>query len=164
MVAGIDAFSRTLGNAVAWLTLVMVLVTCVIVVLRYAFAFGAIWLQESLTWMHAIVFMLGASYTLQRDEHVRVDVFYRRLTPKWRGWVDALGVLLFLFPLCGYIMYESWDYVVASWSIGEVSVNAGGLPYPFVPLLKTVLLIMPAVVALQGLSLLLAAALRTRES
>jgi TRAP-type mannitol/chloroaromatic compound transport system permease small subunit len=160
--SGIDALSVRIGNAVAWLTLVMVLVTSVIVVMRYAFEFGFIWLQEGVTWIHAVVFMLGAAYALQRDEHVRVDVFYQKMSPKQRGWVDAAGVILFLFPLCGFFLYECYDYVAVSWSIREVSVNAGGLRYPFVPLLKSVLLLMPIAVAVQGLSLLLASIRRIR--
>ena len=160
IASGIDAFSRVTGAAVSWLTLAMVLVTTVIVVLRYAFEFGVIWLQESLTWMHAVVFMLGAAYTLERDEHVRVDIFYRRFGERGRALVDALGVLLFVLPLCAWIVWESWDYVAISWSISEVSVNSGGLPYPFVPLAKTLLLLMPAAVALQSLSLLLTSVLR----
>lgn len=162
-VSHIDAFSIRTGNAVAWLTLIMVLVTTIIVVLRYAFEFGFIWLQEALTWLHAVVFMLGAAYTLQREEHVRVDIFYCKMSARRRAWVNAIGVVLFVFPLCGFFLYECYDYVAASWSIGEVSVNAGGLPYPFVPLLKTILLVMPVAVALQGLSLLLASVRQIRR-
>lgn len=164
VVAIIDTVNRVTGNVVAWLTLAMVLLTSLVVALRYLFEFGVIWLQESVTWMHAVAFMLGAAYTLQRDEHVRVDIFYREMSANRRALVDALGVLLFVFPLCGFILYESWGYVVASWSIGEVSVNAGGLPYPFVPLMKTALLVMPVAVALQGLSLLVASLLRLRNT
>lgn len=153
----IDAFSAFTGHAVAWLTLVMVLATVVIVVLRYAFDTGQVWMQESVTWMHGAVFMLGAAYTLARDEHVRVDIFYRRLGPEGRGWVDCLGVLVFLLPTCIFLLAASWDYVAASWAIREVSRDAGGLPWPFVPLLKTILLVMPAAVLLQGISLLLVA-------
>ncbi len=163
-MTAIDALNRVTGNLVAWLTLAMVLVTSVIVAMRYLFEFGVIWLQESVTWMHAVVFMLGTAYTLQRDEHVRVDIFYRKMSDRRRGLVDALGVLLFVFPLCGYMLYESWGYVVASWSIGEISVNSGGLPYPFVPLIKTALLAMPIAVALQGLSLLISSLLRIRSA
>ena len=141
----------------------MVLVTFVIVVLRYVFGTGQIWLQESLTWMHAVVFMLGAAYTLQQEEHVRVDIFYRKMSDKRRAWVNLLGVLVFIFPMCGFFIYASIDYVVAAWSIGEVSRNSGGLPYPFIPLLKSALLVMPSMVALQGLSLLLHSAQTIRE-
>jgi TRAP-type mannitol/chloroaromatic compound transport system permease small subunit len=150
----IDRLSDLTGRATAWLTLVMTLVTFVVVVLRYAFDAGYIWIQESVTWMHALVFMLGAAYALRYEEHVRVDIFYRRMTPRGRAWVDAAGVILFLFPLCAYIAFESWDFVKASWAIREASRESGGLPYPFVPLLKSVLLVMPVLLALQGLSLL----------
>lgn len=154
----LDAFSIRVGHAVSWLTLLMVLVTFVIVVLRYVFGTGLIWLQESVTWMHAAVFMLGAAYTLQREEHVRVDIFYRKMSEQQRAWVNLLGVLVFIFPMCAFFVYESIDYVAASWSLREVSRNSGGLSYPAVPLLKSVLVIMPVAVALQGLALLLRAA------
>lgn len=154
----LDAFSIRVGHAVSWLTLLMVLVTFVIVVLRYVFGTGLIWLQESVTWMHAAVFMLGAAYTLQREEHVRVDIFYRKMSEQQRAWVNLLGVLVFIFPMCAFFVYQSIDYVAASWSLREVSRNSGGLSYPAVPLLKSVLVIMPVAVALQGLALLLRAA------
>lgn len=162
IVTIIDAVNRVTGKAVAWLTLAMVLVTSLVVAMRYLFGFGFIWLQESVTFMHAVVFMLGAAYTLQRDEHVRVDIFYRNMSDRRRALVDVFGVLLFVFPLCGFILYESFDYVVASWSVREVSLNAGGLPYPFVPLVKSALLAMPIAVALQGVAMLLASLLRFR--
>lgn len=139
----------------SWLTLLMVLVTFVIVVLRYVFDTGLIWLQESLGWMHAVVFMIGAAYTLQQDDHVRVDIFYRKMTDKQRAWVNIAGVLLFLFPMCAFFVYTSFEYVAAAWSIHEVSRNSGGLPYPFIPILKSVLVIMPVLVSAQGLSMLL---------
>lgn len=151
----LDNFSKALGRAVSWLTLMMVLVTFVIVVMRYVFGTGYIWLQESLSWMHAVVFMLGAAYTLQQEDHVRVDIFYREMPEKQRAWVNLLGVLIFVFPMCAFFVYASLDYVTAAWSIREVSRNSGGLPYPFIPALKSVLLIMPVTVALQGLSMLL---------
>ena len=151
----LDGLSIKVGHAVSWLTLLMVLVTFVIVVMRYVFGAGLIWLQESLTWMHAAVFMLGAAYTMQQEQHVRVDIFYSRMPERQRAWVDLLGVLIFVFPMCAFFVYASLDYVDASWSLREVSRNSGGLPYPFVPLLKSVLIIMPIAVALQGMSLLL---------
>jgi len=150
---------------VAWLTLFMVLVTFLVVVLRYVFDLGFIWLQETVTWMHAAVFMLGAAYTLLGDEHVRVDVFYREFSPRRKAIVDAAGVLLFLLPLCAFMIWSAWDFVAASWAIKEASRESGGLPYPMVPLLKSVLLLMPAMLVLQGTSLLLksVATLRNRS-
>lgn len=151
----VDRISIAIGRAAAWLTLGMVVMTFVIVVIRYVFDDGFIWLQEAVTWMHATVFMLGAAYTLQRDEHVRVDIFYREMTARKRAWVDLLGVVVFVFPLCGFFAFESFEYVVSSWQLGEVSRNSGGLPYPFLPLLKSLLILMPIAVALQGVSLAL---------
>ena len=151
----IDRVSISTGRVTAWLTLAMVLVTFLIVIMRYVFDSGFIWLQESLVWMHAVVFMLGAAYTLQMEEHVRVDIFYRDMSEQRRAWVNLLGVILFVFPLCVFFIVTAFSYAGASWSRHEVSLNAGGLPYPAIPLLKSVLIIMPVAVALQGLSLLL---------
>jgi TRAP-type mannitol/chloroaromatic compound transport system permease small subunit len=160
IASGIDLLNRQIGHGVAWLTLAMVLITFTIVVLRYAFGIGPIWLQESVTFMHAVVFMLGGAYALQRDDHVRVDIFYRGMSPTGRAWIDILGVVLLLLPLCAFVIYESSDYVAASWSIREGARDAGGLSYPLISLLKSILIVMPLLVALQGVSLLLASARR----
>ncbi len=154
-VSALDRISGATGRAVSWLTLVMVVVTCVVVVMRYVFDAGYIWLQETITWMHAAVFMLGAAYTLEQDQHVRVDVFYRGLSDRGKALVDIAGVLFLLLPLTGYFLWESWSYVETSWRIREASREAGGLPYPWTPLLKSLLVVMPIAVALQGLSMLL---------
>ncbi len=160
----LDRISTAIGRAASWLTLFMVLVTFVVVVMRYVFDAGLIWVQESVIWMHAAVFMLGAAYTLRDEEHVRVDVFYRKMSPRRRAWVDLVGVAIFLFPLCLFLAWNSFDFVTQSWRIREMSRESGGLPYPFVPLLKSVLLLMPLAVAMQGVSLFLKSlkALRSR--
>jgi TRAP-type mannitol/chloroaromatic compound transport system permease small subunit len=144
----------SLGKAAAWLTLFMVLVTFVVVFLRYVFDVGLIWLQESVVWMHGFVFMVGAAYTLQQEEHVRVDIFYREMSPKRRAWVDLLGVAVFLLPLCVLLGWKAFDYVAVSWQLQEASRESGGLPYPLIPLLKSILVVMPVMVGLQGLALL----------
>ncbi len=133
----------------------MVVVTFVVVVMRKLFDIGFIWVQESVVWMHAVVFMLGAAYTLRNEEHVRVDVFYRTMSPQRRAWVDLIGVVLFLLPVCLFLGWKSFDFVTQSWSIREASRESGGLPYPLVPMLKSVILLMPIAVALQGVSLFL---------
>lgn len=133
----------------------MVVVTFVIVVMRYVFDAGMIWLQESVIWMHATVFMLGAAYTLLHEDHVRVDIFYRGMSERGRAWIDAIGVAIFLLPLCGYLAYASYDFAAVSWSLQESSREPGGLPYPFISILKSILVVMPLAVAAQGLSLLL---------
>lgn len=150
----LDKLSTFLGKASAWLTLLMVLVTFVVVVMRYVFDAGLIWLQESVVWMHAFVFMMGAAYTLQQEDHVRVDIFYREMSANRRAWVDLLGVVIFLLPLCGFLAWKGFDFAAASWGIHESSRESGGLPYPLLPLLKSLLVIMPITVALQGIALL----------
>ena len=159
----LDRISIATGRVTSWLTLMMVIVTCIIVVLRYILDIGFIWLQESVVWMHAVVFMAGAAYTLRDEEHVRVDVFYRSASPRRRALIDIAGVLLFLLPLCGFLAFTAFDFVRLSWSIHEASRESGGLPYPMVPLLKSVLLLMPITVALQGLSLFLKSLRTLRE-
>jgi TRAP-type mannitol/chloroaromatic compound transport system permease small subunit len=107
---------------------------------------------------------MGAAYTLEQEEHVRVDVFYRTMSNTRRAWIDLFGVCLFLGPLCAYLAWTSYDFVTVSWSLREASRESGGLPYPLIPLLKTVLLLMPVAVALQGISLLLRAVRTLRRS
>lgn len=153
--ARLEGISALLGRAVSWMTLAMVLITFAVVVLRYIFGTGVIWLQESITWLHAVVFMMGAAYTLQQEEHVRVDIFYREMSAARRAWINIGGLVLFLWPMCIYLCVEAFDYVRVSWQIREGSREAGGLPYPFVPVLKTVILLMPVTISLQGLAILL---------
>jgi TRAP-type mannitol/chloroaromatic compound transport system permease small subunit len=149
----IDAMSEWSGRIVAWLTLLMVLVTFLVVVLRYVFNMGWIAMQESITYMHAVVFLIGTAYTLKHDGHVRVDIFYREMGPKAKALVNLLGTLLLLFPTAVFIFWISWEYVAESWSVRESSREAGGLPGVFV--LKTVILVMAVLISLQGISELL---------
>ncbi len=151
----LDRISIITGYAVSWLTLIMVVTTFIIVVMRYVFDAGFIWLQESVIWMHALVFMMGAAYTLQQEDHVRVDIFYRELSVTGRAWIDIAGSVLFLLPLCGFLAYQAYDFVAISWSLHEASRESGGLPYPLIPMLKSILLLMPIAVTLQGVSLIL---------
>jgi TRAP-type mannitol/chloroaromatic compound transport system permease small subunit len=147
---GVDTAIRLIGEAVAWVSLAMVLVTFLVVVLRYAFDAGSIALQESVTYMHAILFMLAIAYTLGRGGHVRVDIFYQRMGPRGRAWVDLIGTLTLLIPVCLLILWLGWDYVAASWAVGEGSREAGGLPGVY--LLKTLILAMPVLLLLQGIA------------
>lgn len=148
MASRIEQVAEWTGRAVAWLTAAMVAVTFLVVVLRYAFGLGWIAMQETVTWMHGIVFMLGAAYTLEHDEHVRVDIFYRGLGVRRQAWVDLTGTLLLLAPVAGFILYSAWDYVLDSWRIRESSREAGGLPGLY--LLKTVIPVTGALLLLQG--------------
>ena len=135
----LERMNVAIGRAVAWLTLVMVVITTVIVAARYVFDTGWIWLQESVTWMHAAVFMLSAAYTLARDEHVRVDVIYRDLPARRQALIDLVGTVLFLMPVAGFLVWSSWDYVLASWQVREGSREAGGLGFPLPTLVKAII-------------------------
>lgn len=120
----------------------MVLLTFTIVVLRYGFNLGWIWLQESVTYLHVAVFTVVAAWTLQQDGHVRVDIFYADMPPRKRAVVDLAGTLLFLVPFCVFMLVVSWPYVASSWKLLEASRESGGLPLVF--LLKSLILVMPA--------------------
>jgi len=151
LAAALETISVAVGRSVALLTVLMVLVTALVVLLRYLFGLGWIWLQESITWMHAAVFMLAAAYTLAREEHVRVDVFYREMSPRARAWVDLVGTLVLLLPVCAFLLWSSWGYVASAWGISEGSRESGGLPALY--LLKSVLVAMPVLLGLQGVAL-----------
>jgi TRAP-type mannitol/chloroaromatic compound transport system permease small subunit len=150
VAAALEAFAEWTGRAISWLTLGLALTGFLVVVMRYVFNSGWIWMQESLTWMHSLVFMLGAAYTLKHDEQVRVDVIYRGLSERRRAFIDLTGTVLFLLPLCGYIFYESLPYLLSSWSVGERSREASGLPALW--LLKAILPLMAALLIVQGVA------------
>ena len=150
LARAVDAVNDRLGRSVAWLTVVMVLVTVLIVVLRYGFEIGFIWMQESVRFMHAAVFLLCAGYTLLWNEHVRVDVFYLRMREPGRAAVDLAGTLLFMIPVCVVIILFSGDYVMNSWAECEGSLEERGVHAVY--LLKTCIWIFAATMILQGLS------------
>jgi len=135
-------FIALCGKSVAWLTLVMVMLIFTIVILRYGFNMGWIWLQESVTYLHVAVFTIVAAWTLQQDGHVRVDIFYADMPEKKRALTDLLGTLVFLIPFCIFVLIIAWPYVANSWKLLEGSREAGGLPLVF--LLKSLILVLPA--------------------
>lgn len=137
-----------LGRGVSWLTLAMVVLTFGIVILRYGFNQGWIWLQESVTYLHAAVFMVAAAWAVQTDDHVRVDIIYRARSRHYQNWVNLLGSLLFLLPFSLFLLYIGWEYVTASWATREASREAGGLPAVF--LLKSLILVLPLLLVLQS--------------
>jgi TRAP-type mannitol/chloroaromatic compound transport system permease small subunit len=128
----------------------MVLATCAVVIARYVFSVGAIGLQESVTYMHGLVFMLGIAFTLKEDGHVRVDVLYEKFPEKVRIGIDIAGHLLFLLPVASFILWTSLDFVAFSWSLKESSGQPGGLPAVY--LLKGLIPFMAVLLILQGVS------------
>lgn len=147
----IDALNNLFGQLAAWSVLVMVFITFLVVVLRYGFNFGRISLQESITYLHAFVFMLAGAYTLKHNQHVRVDIFYQDMSTRNKAKVDLFGTLFLLLPFTGFIAWISFDYVLNSWKVLESSREAGGLP--FVYILKTLIPLMAILLFLQAISL-----------
>lgn len=146
----IDSLNAYFGKACSWLTLFLVGGTAIVVVLRYGFGIGATALQESVLYAHALVFMGAASCVLQRNGHVRVDIFYQKFSGRRQALVDLLGTLLFLLPVCLFLGWASWDYVSNSWATREASSESGGLH--FVYLQKSIILVLVVSLVLQGLS------------
>jgi TRAP-type mannitol/chloroaromatic compound transport system permease small subunit len=145
-----SALTGWIGRTVSWLTLLMVVLTFGIVILRYGMNQGWIWLQESVTYLHALVFMTAAAWAFQTDDHVRVDIFYRNRSSRHKAWVNLFGTLIFLVPFSIFLIVIGWDYVASSWATTEGSREAGGLPLVY--LLKSLILIMPALLLIQSFS------------
>ncbi len=146
-------FSQITGQSVAWLTLFMVLFSVVNVLASWLFDMSWIWLRESVTWMHGANFLLAAAYTLNRQSHVRVDIFYAKMSRKKQALVDFVGTWLLLLPTSIFIAWASWPTFYLSWRVGEISSEAGGLPALY--LLKGLLLLMPLLLILEAINQLI---------
>jgi TRAP-type mannitol/chloroaromatic compound transport system permease small subunit len=146
----IDWLNTKIGRAAAWLCLAVVAIQFAVVVLRYLFGIGSIWLQESIVYSHAAMFLLAAAWTLKTEGHVRVDIFYASASPRRKAIVDLFGALFLLIPFAAAILYFSWPYVARAWTIMEGSREASGLPLVFV--LKTLIPVFAVMLILQGLA------------
>ncbi|MFZ0073941.1 MAG: TRAP transporter small permease subunit [Xanthobacteraceae bacterium] len=153
----IDRIIAVIGRIAAWGVLVVVLVEFTVVLLRYGFGIGSIWLQETVVYAHAALFMLAAAWTLAAGGHVRVDIFYARTSARHKAWVDLLGTAFFLLPFMAALLFLSVPYVARSWAILERSRETSGLPLVFV--LKTLIPGFAALMLLQGASLAIRAGL-----
>ncbi len=123
----IDAFSTRIGRLLAWLVLAMVLISAANATVRKLFDYSSNAYLEVQWYLFSAVFLLGAGYTLLKNEHVRIDIISSRLSARGRNWIDVIGIVFFLFPMCGLIAWLSWPLLVESWNRNEVSTNAGGL-------------------------------------
>ncbi len=141
-----------IGRAVSWLSLAMVLMMFLIVLLRHGFDRSQIAFSESVLWMNSILFLLGFAWTLQLDQHVRVDVFSRRWSPSQRALANVIGAILFTLPFCLFLIYISYDYVSAAWELREGSRESGGLPALY--LFKSLIPLSAFLLALQTMCLL----------
>lgn len=151
----IDRTNRRIGEFVAWTALAMVVVQFAVVILRYVFGIGFIWMQESVIYLHGLLFMAGAAYTLLEDGHVRVDIWYREADAETRARVDLAGAVFFLLPVCAVIWAFAWPYVGRSWAVFEGSQETSGIQAVF--LYKTLILAFAGLVGLQGVSMAVAA-------
>jgi len=152
------AFGRQLNNVntqvgekIACLCIVMVVIQFVVVLFRYVFGFGSVFFQESILYLHATVFLCGAGYTLLHDAHVRVDAFYHSSSCRTKAWINLLGCCFFLLPFIAVLFIYSWPYVLASWRVLEGSRETTGIPAVF--LLKTLIPIYCFLLTLQAISM-----------
>ena len=149
-ILAIDGINRLVGRAVAWLTLATVLICGAVVVLRYAAGLGFVWMQELYIWTHAMTFLLAAGFAYLLNAHVRVDIFYARMSARAKAWVDLFGVVFLLMPWLALLGWTAWTYVSYSWATGEISVQSNGMPAMYV--LKAMMLGFVALLGLQGLA------------
>ena len=163
----IDGLNDRIGRTVAWFTLFMVLVQFVLVVMRYVFSSGnflflsTLWWQEAIIYMHGTLIMAAAGYTFLHNGHVRVDVIYRTASPRTQDWTDLIGCALFLLPVCYVIWWSAWPNVALSWRNLEGSTETSGIPYKY--LLKSTVLVLAVLLALQAVSTMIKAALRLMD-
>ncbi|MGV6801855.1 MAG: TRAP transporter small permease subunit [bacterium] len=143
-----ESINKSVAAVAIWAILAMVLIQFGIVILRYVFGVNFIWLQESVLYFFAISFLLMAGYVLLCDEHVRVDLFYRDASLKYKAWVDIIGTYLFLFPICILIIWAAGPYVARSWAVLEPSGEPSGIPAVF--LLKSLIPAFALLLAMAG--------------
>lgn len=146
----IDRLNSAVGRSAAWLALAIVVLQFALVVARYIFSLGSIWLTETVIYAHAALFLLAAAWTLQIGGHVRVDIFYADARPRTRAWIDLAGALVLLLPFMAVLLWLSWPYAARSWAVLERSQEASGLPLVF--LLKSLIPLFAALMALQGVA------------
>jgi len=153
IVRVISAFNWLVGNVFSWLALAIVVVCFSVVVQRDAFSTTQLWMQDLYVWLNGAMFTAVAGFALLRNDHVRVDIFYRPASVPRKALVDLIGVVLFLLPFSWIVYTYGWNFVARSWRIYEASPNPGGMPGYFV--LKSFILVFAAVIALQGIAMLL---------
>ena len=146
----VDGLSDKIGHLVGWMTTLMVLTVFYDTVMRYAFNKGNVALQELEWHLFAIVFLLGAAYTLKEKGHVRVDILYVRLSKKTKAWIDFIGVFIFLIPFSVMVILSTKGFIMNSWAIREISPDPGGLPARYI--LKTMIPLGFSLLIVQGLS------------
>ena len=128
----LNSFSDKVGLISSFLILILIVLVSLSVILRYVFSIGFIWLQDLYIWIHAIFILLGISYTLKKDEHVRIDLLYRSWNKKTKNIINFVGILIFGVPLTYFLIKNGSDYFIRSYNLNESSKESGGLPYIFI--------------------------------
>ena len=152
-IRAISVLNAFVGRLFAWSSLAMVLVCFTVVVQRYVFAVSYLWMQDLYVWLNGAMFTAIAGFALLRNDHVRVDIYYRPATLRTKAIVDLVGVLLFLLPFSVVVWIYALPFVQRSWRIHEGSPNIGGMPGFFI--LKTFILAFAVLIALQGIAMAL---------
>ena len=145
----LEKIIKKIGDTCSWLSFMLVILISLDVFLRYVFNFSSASLYELEWHMFAMIFLIGSSLTLQRDEHVRVDVFYNKFSDKGKNIINLVGNLIFLLPFCIIIFYTSIPFVEDSYNILESSPDPGGLPFRFI--IKSIIPISFLLLVTQGL-------------
>lgn len=146
----IDGLNEKIGIFVAWLTTLLVLNVFYDTVMRYAFNKGSIGMQEMEWHIFSAIFLIGAAYTLKHDGHVRVDIFYTKLSVRGKAWIDLIGTFAFLIPFCLIVIYATKGFILNSWAVREMSPDPGGLPARYI--LKTLIPFGFSLLILQGIA------------
>jgi TRAP-type mannitol/chloroaromatic compound transport system permease small subunit len=152
MITAIENTNRVLARVAAYCALLMMMAQVFSVIARYVFSYGLISIQESVIYGHSVMFLLGAAFVLRMNEHVRVDIFYDMFSPRLRHAVDLIGLVFFVVPVAGLILWVATPYVLRSWETLEGSRQAGGIPAIFV--LKTTIVVFGVSVLAQALALI----------
>ncbi|NNE25451.1 MAG: TRAP transporter small permease subunit [Saprospiraceae bacterium] len=155
MIKFIESLNEKIGQAASWLTTILVVFVCFDVFRRYFLKDSSAWIMEMEWHLFAMIFLLSAGYTLKHNKHVRVDLFYEKLSKKDKGWVNLTGSLLFIIPWCVLIIWVSWNYAMNAWEIKEGSPDPGGLPARYlikfcIPVGIFLLLLQSCVLAIQS--------------
>ena len=146
----IDLFNEKIGILTSYLVIPLILITFFVAFMRYALDFGSIAIQEITIYLHALIFTVGASYTLKNNMHVRIDIFYNKFSDNLKKNINLFGTIFFLLPSCLLIFITSFNYVISSIMLLESSKEAGGLPILYI--LKSYILLMVFTLFLQAIS------------
>ncbi|MBL4603053.1 MAG: TRAP transporter small permease subunit [Emcibacteraceae bacterium] len=151
LARGMDAVNEMIGKITSWATLTLVIVQFAIVMMNYLYSEGMIAVQESLTYMHSLVFLGAAGYTLLHNGHVRVDIFYTNMTERGKAYVNLIGSVIILFPVLICIGVYALPFVAQSWEILEGSIETSGLHLVYI--LKSMILLFVVSTFIQGISI-----------